>query len=167
MVLIVSVQDNFFNVSSAVPQNDWKWLKWDIKRHKYFTSAQSTARMNAFVLFSTLTANISPDSKADMLQDVGQRDVFCLKGLPLLLELVCQADTPALLGDSISRLLGDIPTHKVRCGFLTPVCSHCSRIPSCRELGVVNGSKKTVAMTNKRCPHLLSIGLVYFVFTKE
>lgn len=115
-----------------------------------------------YVLFSTLAVSVSPDSKADVLQDVGQRDVFCLKGLPLLLELVCQADTPALLGDSISHLLGDIPTHEVRCGFLTPVCSHRSRIPSCRELRVVNGSKKTLGMTNRGVspPFVNRVGLL-------
>lgn len=115
-----------------------------------------------YVLFSTLTVNVSPDSKADVLQDVGQRDVFCLKGLSLLLELMCQADTPALLGDSISHLLGDIPTHEVRCRFLTPVCSHRGRIPSCTELTVVNGSKTTLGMTNREVspPLVNRVGLL-------
>lgn len=71
-----------------------------------------------------LKVNSSPNSKADVLQDVGQRDISCLKGLSLLPELVCQADSPTLLGHSISHLLGDVPTHEVRCAFLTPLCSH-------------------------------------------
>lgn len=79
----------------------------------------------------------SPDSKADVFPDVGQRDIFCLKGLSLLLELVCQTDTPAILGYSISHFLGDIPTHEVRCGFLTPLCTHFIRISSNRKLIVV------------------------------
>lgn len=40
---------------------------------------------------------VSPDPEADMLQNIGQRHVFGLEGLPLFLELVCQADPPAFL----------------------------------------------------------------------
>lgn len=58
--------------------------------------------------------NVSPDPEADVLQEVGQRDVFSLKGLSLLLELMRQADAPTLLGHSVPNFLGDIPTHEVR-----------------------------------------------------
>lgn len=93
---------------------------------------------------------VSPDTESNVVQEVGQRDIFCLKGLPPLLELVCQTDTPTLLGYPIPHFLGDIPTHEVRCGFLTPLRSHFSRMPSNRELEVENGSRKTGS-----CHHLL------------
>lgn len=70
---------------------------------------------------------VLPDTQADVVPDVGQRDIFSLKGLSLLLELMCKTDPPAFLGHSVSHFLGDISAHEVRWGLLTPVCSHFGR----------------------------------------
>ena len=90
-----------------------------------------------------------------MVQDIGQRDIFCLEGLSLLLEFVCQADSPALLRHAISRLLGDILAHEVRCGLLAPLCGHFSGTRSTggltgvkrRYLGVRTGSRPNLLLS--------------------
>lgn len=59
-----------------------------------------------------------------MLQNIGQRHVFSLEWLPLFLELMCQADPPALVGHLVASLFGDIPAHQLCGGFVAPFCRH-------------------------------------------
>ena len=72
-----------------------------------------------------------PKSKADVLQNVGQGDVFGLERLPLLLELMRQTDPPALIGYTDSSVLGHILAHELCSGSLTPLRTghFCWRIP--------------------------------------
>lgn len=77
--------------------------------------------------FQALTSkriSVSPDPEADVLKNVGQRHVFGVEGLPLFLELMCQADPPALVRHCVSSLFGDIPAHQLRGGFVAPFCRH-------------------------------------------
>lgn len=77
--------------------------------------------------------SVSPDPKANVLQNVGQRYVFGLEGLPLFLELMRQADPPALVGHRVSSLLGDIPAHQLCGGLVSPFCSH-ARMEACDRM---------------------------------
>lgn len=103
--------------------------------------------------FLAVTPNhisVSPDPEANMLQNIGQRHVFGLEGLPLFLELVCQADPPALLGHRVSSLLGDVPAHQLCGGFVAPFCSHACR-EAChrRSVMTVNRGERRARGTHK------------------
>lgn len=84
---------------------------------------------------------LSPDPQANVLPDEGQRDIFCLIRTSLLLKLMGQTDPPALLRNSISLFLGDVPAHEVGRGFFTPFCRHCwTRFQHHGQLKIVNGT---------------------------
>lgn len=103
---------------------------------------------------------VSPDPEADMLQNIGQRHVFGLEGLPLFLELMCQADPPALLRQPVPSLFRDIPAHQLCCGFVAPFCRHACKKASHRGILAVNRSERHACA----CHHLVSTDCLNSIF---
>lgn len=91
-------------------------------RHLIRRASEHWFSMFCFCILNDLC--VLPDSQADVIHNIGQRDIFGLKGLPLLLEFVRQTDPPPLFGHPLSHFLRDVSAHEVRCGLLAPLRGH-------------------------------------------